>query len=288
VNSFDPISEPGASPELPPTEPVAPLKIVLEPEPPPPPPIVIEPPKTEVDLLDVLFILLVTAGAFVFVGTIAAVIFMAAHRGQQLDPKAIATNVFFVIPTEFVIYAVILGFMVLLVWTRHRRSLFEAVGWNMPDRRGLMLAAFTGVGLALVSDIGEAVLNRWIPKSLPIAEFFKDRPSALLLAAFAILVAPFMEEMLFRGFLYPTLARWTGPTLSVLITAAFFTGLHGAQLGYSWAALLPIFIVGTTLTIARVATRSVARCVFIHMTYNFVLMAQTFVATHGFRDMQGL
>lgn len=289
MNSFDPISEPGASlPELPSTEPVAPLKIVLEPEPPPPPPIVIELPKTEVDLLDVLFILLVTSGAFVFIGTIAAVIFMAAHHGQQIDPKTIATNAFFVVPTEFVIYAVILAFMVLLVWARHKRQLFEAVYWNMPDRRGLMYAVFTGVGLAFVSDIGEAVLNRWIPKSLPITEFFKDRPSALLLAAFAILVAPFMEEMLFRGFLYPAVERWTGPALSVLITALAFTGLHGAQLGYSWAALLPIFIVGTTLTIARVTTQSVARCVFIHMTYNFVLMAQTFVATHGFRDMQGL
>jgi hypothetical protein len=64
--------------------------------------------------------------------------------------------------------------------------------------------------------------------------------------------------------------------------------IHGAQLGYSWAALVPIFIVGATLTVTRAITKSVATCVLIHMTYNFLLMAQAFVATHGFRDLQGI
>jgi uncharacterized protein len=275
VHSFDPISQ---------ADPVPPIAVAPLP--------VYEPAKTEVDLLDVLLVGLATAMAFFILGTVAAGIFMFTHRTPGLNPKALeealTKNAFFIVPTQFVIYVLIVGFMALLVWVRHRTSLAQAVHWNMPVRGRIVLnAVIGGAALALVSDIGEVVLHRWIPDSLPITEYFKDRPSALLLGAFGILVAPLMEELLFRGFLYPALARWTGTAASVIITASAFTLLHGAQLGYSWAPLLLIFVVGLTLTVARVRTNSVATCVIVHMTYNFVLLLQSYIVTHGFRQMQG-
>jgi membrane protease YdiL (CAAX protease family) len=275
VHSFDPISQ---------ADPVPPIAVAPLP--------VYEPAKTEVDLLDVLLVGLATAMAFFILGTVAAGIFMFTHRTPGLNPKALeealTKNAFFIVPTQFVIYVLIVGFMALLVWVRHRTSLAQAVHWNMPVRGRIVLnAVMGGAALALVSDIGEVVLHRWIPDSLPITEYFKDRPSALLLGAFGILVAPLMEELLFRGFLYPALARWTGAAASVIITASAFTLLHGAQLGYSWAPLLLIFVVGLTLTVTRVRTNSVATCVIVHMTYNFVLLLQSYIVTHGFRQMQG-
>jgi membrane protease YdiL (CAAX protease family) len=39
-------------------------------------------------------------------------------------------------------------------------------------------------------------------------QFFKDRQGAYLMMIFGVAVAPFAEEMLFRGFLYPVLDRW--------------------------------------------------------------------------------
>jgi hypothetical protein len=276
VDSFDPISQLEAMPPL-----------AAEPLPIP------EPAKTEIDLLDVLLVGVATALAFLILGSIAAGIFLFTHRAPGMNPKvledALTKNAFFIVPTQFVIYVTIIGFMALLVWMRHRTSLAQAVHWNLPSRRRLLaIAVITGTALALMSDIGEVVLHRWIPDSLPITEYFKDRPSALLLGAFGILVAPLMEELLFRGFLYPALARWTGATASLIITASAFTLLHGAQLGYSWAPLLLIFVVGFTLTVTRMRTNSVATCVIVHMTYNFVLLLQTYIVTHGFRQMQGI
>jgi uncharacterized protein len=276
VHSFDPISQ---ADQLPPMA-MEPLQAA-------------EPEKTEVDLIDVLLVGVTMAMAFLILGSVAAAIFIFTHRSSGLDPKvlgeALAKNAFFIVPTQSLIYLTIIGFMALLVWGRHKTSLAEAVHWNVPALpRVWGLALITGTALALISDIGEVVLHRWIPDSLPITEFFKDRPSALLLGAFGILVAPLMEELLFRGFLYPALARWTGTAVSVIITASAFTLLHGAQLGYSWAPLLLIFVVGVTLTITRVRTNSVATCVIVHMTYNFVLLLQTYIATHGFRQMQGI
>jgi membrane protease YdiL (CAAX protease family) len=242
-----------------------------------------------IDLLDVAVLVMTAIVASFLVGGIAAAIFMLAHHSQDLSSKtleqALSKNAFFTVPTQLAIYSVLLGLMALLVRSRHGVSLLQAIQWNTPGRRRVWNAAMIGAALALLSDIGQLALDRWIPKSLPITEYFRDRPSALLLGGFGILIAPFMEEVVFRGFLYPALARWTGAFVSVLVTAAAFTALHGAQLGYSWAPLLLIFIVGMTLTVTRVITRSVATCVVVHMTYNFALLAQTYIATHGFRQM---
>jgi CAAX protease family protein len=252
-----------------------------------------EPVKTEIDLLDVLLVGVAMAVSFVVFGTLAATVFILSHRSSGINPKvledAMTRNAFFIVPMQVVIYVGIIGFMALLVWGRHKTSLAEAVHWNVPARPQVWgFALITGITLAAISDVGQFALHRWIPDSLPITEFFKDRPSALLLGAFGILVAPLMEELLFRGFLYPALARWTGAAASLILTASAFTLLHGAQLGYAWAPLLLIFVVGLTLTITRMRTNSVATCVIVHMTYNFVLLLQTYIATHGFRQMQGL
>ena len=278
MHSFDPISQ---------AEPLPPLTVGSEPL------LIPEPAKSEIDLLDVLLVGVAMAVAFFLIGSVAAGIFIFLHRSHSLNPKAVqdalTTNAFFIVPTQFVIYVAIIGFMALLVWGRHKTSLGDAVHWNLPTgRRVFVLALATGTALAAFSDVGQFVLRRWIPDSLPITEFFKDRPSALLLGAFGILVAPLMEELLFRGFLYPALARLTGATASLVITASAFTLLHGAQLGYAWAPLLLIFVVGFTLTVTRMRTNSVAVCVIVHMTYNFVLLLQTYIATHGFRQMQGV
>lgn len=275
MHSFDPISQ---------ADPLPPIAVTSLP--------IQQPVKTEIDLLDVLLVGIATALVFVILGSVAAGIFIFTHRAPGLNPKvledALTKNAFFIVPTQFVIYVAIMGFMALLVWVRHRTSLTQAVHWNLPvHRRTLVNAVLGGAALALISDIGEVGLHRWIPDSLPITEYFKDRPSALLLGAFGILVAPLMEELLFRGFLYPALAQWTGATASLITTASAFTLLHGAQLGYSWAPLLLIFVVGITLTVIRMRTNSVAICVIVHMTYNFVLLLQTYIATHGFRQMQG-
>lgn len=287
----DPISQPDQALPL---EPASPIELVQSPA------SVIEPtgaPTTEpavatVDLVDVLLVALMAIFAFFVFGGIAAAIFLRVQHVQggpvtRAMEDALAKNAFFIVSTEFVTYLAIVGFMVFLVWTRHRMSLSRAIQWNLPGRRLAVNALMIGTALAVVSDIGEVVFHRWIPDSLPITEYFKDRPSALLLAAFGILVAPLMEELLFRGFLYPALARWTGSFISIVVTASAFTLLHGAQLGYSWAPLLLIFIVGVALTVTRVVTRSVATGVIVHMTYNFVLLLQTYIVTHGFRQMQG-
>ncbi len=110
-----------------------------------------------------------------------------------------------IVPSMTLAYLVMLGAMYVLV-TRHRqRPFWQAVGWRWPGNSWLAYAA-AGAVLA----VGLGLLSRFlpIPKSLPMDQFFKDQRGAYLMMFFGVTVAPFAEEMLFRGFLYPVLDRW--------------------------------------------------------------------------------
>ena len=96
-----------------------------------------------------------------------------------------------------------------------------------------------------------------------------------------------MEELFFRGFLYPVLARRLGVGSGILLTSAAFAILHGAQLKYSWAVLI-IFVVGLALTTVRAVTKSVAACFLLHVGYNGMLSLLMFVVTGGFRHLERL
>jgi uncharacterized protein len=269
---------------------------ISQPEFPPPPftpaPEAVTQKDGAVDLLDVLLIAVVALISLLFCATVALGVYSFTHRWQHLSVDALSKqfsrDTLYLVLMQLAAYLFVIGFMALLAWNRHQLSLSQAISWNAPSARHAWYAVAGGLALALLSDVGDVVLSPWIPKSLPITELFKDRSSAFLLAGFGILIAPLVEEMFFRGFLYPALARFTGALPSIVITGAAFTLLHGAQLSYSWAPLLLIFIVGLTLTAVRARTNSLALCVIVHMTYNFTLLAQTFVATHGFRQMQGV
>jgi membrane protease YdiL (CAAX protease family) len=131
------------------------------------------------------------------------------------------------------------------------------------------------------------VLGRYLPmpKTTPFEQIFAHPGDAYLMAAFAVTFGPLMEELFFRGFLYPVLARRTGVFLAVVLTALPFGLMHYFQYR-SWGAVLVIACVGVVLTIVRVVTQSVAASFLVHVGYNGTLMGLTAIATDGFRHME--
>jgi len=69
-----------------------------------------------------------------------------------------------------------------------------------------------------------------------IEEVLKNRSSAMLLMAMAVLVAPLVEETVFRGYLYPLFAKSFGIVPGILLTGVLFGLMHGSQLGWTWAS----------------------------------------------------
>jgi len=199
-------------------------------------------------------------------------------------PVELARNARVVVPAQFAAYLVLLAYMAWLVRSR-RRAFWQTIPWNWPGAKWLGWIAL-GVALAVLVQSGSALLP--IPKSLPIDRYFRDMAGAYMMAVFGLTLAPLVEELFFRGFLYPALARSWGVAVGVLVTAALFALIHTSQLAHAWAPLLLLFFVGVVLTVLRARTRSVATTFLVHVGYNGTLFLMLYLASDHFRHFEKL
>lgn len=206
---------------------------------------------------------------------------MPAYR--QVPLTDLATNARIVVGAQAAAYPLVLLFMFVLVRSRTHERFRQAIRWNWPG--GSAPGFFVmGIVVAVVVDGVSRFLP--IPKSLPMDKYFHDATSAYVMAAFGVTLAPLLEELFFRGLLYPLLRRAFGLGVAIVLTAAAFAGIHGTQLGYAWAPILSIFVVGVIFTFARQRTGSVAASFLMHCGYNFALFSLLWLASDHYRHLE--
>lgn len=189
------------------------------------------------------------------------------------------------IPAQLLSYAIVFAFMYMVITRVYHQPFWAGVRWNQPKKSWL---GFVGIGIALAIFVPVISSHLPVPKSLPIDQMFQSATDAYVMMIFGVAVAPLMEELFFRGFLYPVLVRRIGVVASIIVTAALFALIHSSQLGRSWSALLVIFIVGLVLTITRALRKSVGASWLVHMAYNGTLSLLLFIGTDGFHHMERL
>jgi membrane protease YdiL (CAAX protease family) len=233
------------------------------------------------DLLRLILLTIVALFVGVFVVLLVARLTLYPHTRLG----EIARIPLVVVAGQSLAYLLVLAYMYVLVTRERRRPDFlAAIHWNWPSN----VAGYVVVGFALSVALQGLAHFLPIPKELPIDSFFQTPAEAWALSILSITLAPLMEELFFRGFLYPVLARSIGVPIAVFLTALGFAALHGAQLMFSWGPVLVIFLVGLVLTMVRAKTNSVAAGVLIHMAYNGTITVAMFAATDGFRHLEKL
>ena len=182
--------------------------------------------------------------------------------------------------TQFAMYLVVLAYMIMFVESRFHQQFWPTIRWYWPGRYwpGLVL-----LGMALVSLQS---LERFfhLPKHIPMEEFLSTPLAAILTGIFAVSLGPLMEELFFRGFLYPVVARRFGMVVAITFTSVAFGLIHAAQLAFAGGLVLIIFLVGVVLTIVRAKTGSVAASLMVHVAYNSTLLIMGGIASrHGLK-----
>lgn len=204
------------------------------------------------------------------------------HDGATLQ-KAVAHNAFLLIPIQAIVYALSLGFLYVNVRLYHGVEFWKSIRWNsLPGRfaqRYLSLGCLAAVAIQVASGLAAP------KKKLPIEELLSSPGAIYLLAAFGILVAPFVEEVVFRGYLYPVLARAWGTSAGILATALLFAAIHAQQLWGGWAQMALILLVGLILTYVRARTGSVLASYLVHLSYNATVFLLIWLATDFFRKL---
>jgi membrane protease YdiL (CAAX protease family) len=232
------------------------------------------------DVAAIVLFSIVIIVVFTIIALFVARIFPQYRNASFSD---LATDARVVIGAQAAAYPIILLFIFLTVRSRSHESFRQGIRWNWPGATAPGFIA-SGIILALVVDSLARFLP--IPKSLPMDSYFHDATSAYIMAIFGVTLAPLMEEMFFRGLLYPILDKYFGVVAGVLLTAAAFAGIHGAQLGFAWAPVLSIFVVGVVFTLVRVKRDSVASSFLMHCGYNLALFSALWISSDHFRHLE--
>ena len=233
------------------------------------------------DVLRLTFLSIVALLVGVFAVLLIARVWVYPHTALG----EIARVPLVVVAGQSLAYLLILAYMYVLVTReRGRPDFLAAIHWKWPSN----IAVYVLVGFALSLALQGLAHFLPIPKELPIDSFFRTPAEAWALGILSVTLAPLMEELFFRGFLYPVLAHRLGLPIAVFVTALGFALLHGAQLMFSWGPVLVIFLVGIVLTMVRAKQNSVAASLLIHMAYNGTITVAMFAATDGFRHLEKL
>jgi membrane protease YdiL (CAAX protease family) len=127
------------------------------------------------------------------------------------------------------------------------------------------------IGIIFAYASSWIILTRDIQPQTPLSELVDSTQSSFWMMVFlltAVFIAPLVEELIFRGYLFSVLKQTKGLRLAVFITAFSFAVLHMGQYWGDWAAILMVGLLGFVLTGLRAWTKTTLASVILHYVYN--------------------
>jgi uncharacterized protein len=243
----------------------------------------LSPPPAENPLWNGWDVLLIVGLAFATIFVSQFAILIGAHylfypHASMVD---LAQRPILLLISQYVIDVSVVLYLLLLIEGKYHAGFVRAIRWNWPGNAWKLL--LVGGVMLLVLSMLENLLP--MPKDTPFDKLFERPRDAYLLAIIAVSLGPLVEELFFRGFFYPVIARRWGIGWAIFLTALPFALMHMPQYGWAWGALLVIFIVGVVCGTVRAVTKSVGASFLVHVGYNGTQMLIALFATSGFTHM---
>jgi uncharacterized protein len=234
------------------------------------------------DWIDIGLLIALTIGGAVVVGLLIAVALKLGGVSPASIRKSPGAMSVIAIEAQMLLDLGLLAYLAAQMRLRFHSPFWRTIGWRpMAARssRPVAYAAFAlgGFSLAALVAFGEALFPPKHP--LPIQAMTENPHAAVLFMLTAVLVAPVVEETIFRGYLYPVAARSFGVGLGVVITGTLFGLLHARQLWGGWWQIALLVMVGIVFTIARAVTRTVVASYILHVSYNALPVVATLLSS---------
>ncbi|MBZ5694266.1 MAG: CPBP family intramembrane metalloprotease [Acidobacteriia bacterium] len=237
--------------------------------------------------VDLLLFVLISIFGTLALGVALVIGFHLLGASREQAQKFLGERTSISVLLQIALDFALLGFLAAHVRLRFHAPFWRTIGWRPLDTgrrtRGwtVLVLILAGLVLDVVVSLASAVSP---PKqALPIETLFRDPRTALLFMLVAVVVAPVIEETIFRGYIYPVVARSWGVPAGVVVTGLLFGGLHAPQLWGGWAQIAALVIVGIALTLVRATTRTVVASFIVHTSYNSFQVLAILIGTHGLR-----
>lgn len=206
-------------------------------------------------VLLVLVVPAIVALPFVFIGSEAGI-------GDISENKmALLASIAAILPAHLL--------TLLFAWwlvKRHSPSgFFKTLGWEWNQ-----VGPGTSVLLTVLFLIGASVIAQFFPPDdNDFLKLLRSSPYAIYFVSFvAIMTAPLVEEVVYRGILFPALKKSHGATFSVISVTVLFALVHVPQYWPSYSTIGVILSLSLFLTIVRNISDSLLPCFVIHLIFN--------------------
>jgi membrane protease YdiL (CAAX protease family) len=144
---------------------------------------------------------------------------------------------------------------------RYRRRVLAPLGWMRPK----LLQGMASLGIGVILGTIVALCER---SQAPTIAITPSSPLVLL----AVLLAPILEESLFRGCLFPLIACKAGNAVAVAVTAGVFALFHGPSDLVHW---ISFGLTGMAYGLIRVISGTITGPAIAHSAYNLLLLSAT-------------
>lgn len=140
---------------------------------------------------------------------------------------------------------------------------------NRPVVQVVVIPVLAGLLLACLSTV--VIFAREIQPSTPLYEILEATDSLVLMGIFlilAVLAAPLIEEIIFRGYFFHVISQVKGERFAIGLISLVFGFLHMGQYWGDWAAIGMVFVLGFVLTLVRARTQTTLASAAMHYAYN--------------------
>lgn len=184
------------------------------------------------------------------------------------DPNLLLVGIAATLPAHLLTF----GLVWAVVSGAGRRPFWRAIGWGKLDARSAALwAAVAAIVWVLVRVVIAAIVHFTGAGKTSLDVLIETSPQArIVIAMLAVLTAPIVEELVYRGVLYPALRGALGVRRAILIVAGLFAAVHFQQYAENPGLIVGVTLLSVILTIVRERTNSLAPCFVIHIVFNLI------------------
>jgi len=182
------------------------------------------------------------------------------------DKTFLFLSVLGVIPAHVVTF--LICYIIVTGWRKY--PIGKTLGLSWPSSWGTVKGMLICVLIAAALFGGGALITWLFPgDKTQLDLLIESSNGARVVTAFlAIVTAPLVEEIVYRGILYPAISGVLGSAAAIGLVSLFFAAVHFLQYKNNLAVIGVITLVSITLTAVRAYTRRLLPCLVIHLVFN--------------------
>ncbi len=186
-----------------------------------------------------------------------------------LDTKALGNPLLVILTLALTLAAegtLTLILVALLPWAS--RLSFRELGYRLPRARDVLVAFLGSLVMAVVANGGASLMQSLLhsnqdQQSVAMLRQLHDPRLLIAFALFACVLAPLMEETIFRVFLFNALRRYFGFWSGAIVSGLCFGFAHGDPI-----AALPLALGGVVLAFVYYRTHNAFASMITHGLFN--------------------